>query len=246
MLSTLGYTCMAFVSSALSWWAPTFLTDGFKLQPDAGEDVTMAKVSFQFGLAMMFSGLIGVPLGAISSQVLKAKSLKADPLICAVGMLLSAPLLYTASVICTGHTFATLVLVFLGMLCLNLCWCIVADIILYTVVPTRRSAAQGLQILISFAFGAAGSPYLVGLVSDCLKEGSPIDDHEHSLASIRLNYESLNQSLYMAYAVEILGGIFFLLTACFIVKDKLRCDNAIEQGGEISKLPKKEEGNLKC
>jgi hypothetical protein len=35
----------------------------------------------------------------------------------------------------------------------------------YVVVPTRRSTAEAFQILISHAFGDAGSPYLVGVVS---------------------------------------------------------------------------------
>lgn len=35
--------------------------------------------------------------------------------------------------------------------------------------PTRRSTAEAFQILISHAFGDAGSPYLIGLISDALK-----------------------------------------------------------------------------
>lgn len=38
----------------------------------------------------------------------------------------------------------------------------------YVVMPTRRSTAEAFQILISHAFGDAGSPYLIGLVSTYL------------------------------------------------------------------------------
>lgn len=38
----------------------------------------------------------------------------------------------------------------------------------YVVVPTRRSTAEAFQILISHALGDAGSPYLVGAVSNRL------------------------------------------------------------------------------
>lgn len=31
MLSTAGFTCVAFVAGALAWWAPTFLQLGFAL-----------------------------------------------------------------------------------------------------------------------------------------------------------------------------------------------------------------------
>jgi len=34
----------------------------------------------------------------------------------------------------------------------------------YIVIPTRRSSAEAVQILLSHALGDAGSPYLVGLV----------------------------------------------------------------------------------
>lgn len=33
MLSTAGFTCVAFVTGALAWWAPTYLELGFKLLP---------------------------------------------------------------------------------------------------------------------------------------------------------------------------------------------------------------------
>lgn len=35
----------------------------------------------------------------------------------------------------------------------------------YVVSPTRRSTAEAFQILVSHAFGDAGSPYLIGSVS---------------------------------------------------------------------------------
>ena len=34
----------------------------------------------------------------------------------------------------------------------------------YVVIPTRRSTAEAVQILISHALGDAGSPYLIGVV----------------------------------------------------------------------------------
>lgn len=33
MYSTLGFTCVAFVTGGLSWWGPTFMHLGVKLQP---------------------------------------------------------------------------------------------------------------------------------------------------------------------------------------------------------------------
>lgn len=34
MLSTLGFTCVAFVTGALAWWGPTFIHLGLKMQPE--------------------------------------------------------------------------------------------------------------------------------------------------------------------------------------------------------------------
>lgn len=78
----------------------------------------------------MASGLIGVPLGSAIAQKLRTYWQQADPLICAVGLLISAPLLFFAMI--TANTNSTLcyILVFFGQLSLNLNWAIVADILL--------------------------------------------------------------------------------------------------------------------
>lgn len=43
-------------------------------------------------------------------------------------------------------------------------------------------------------------------------------------------YEGLSRALYFVYGVELLGGVFFLLTAIFVVRDKTACDCAMTQG----------------
>lgn len=78
----------------------------------------------------MCSGLIGVPLGMWLSQRLRAKYQQADPLICAVGLLLSAPLLYFASSLANVNITLCYILIFIGEVSLNLNWSIVADILL--------------------------------------------------------------------------------------------------------------------
>ncbi|XP_008478918.1 protein spinster-like, partial [Diaphorina citri] len=57
----------------------------------------------------------------------------------------------------------------ISKLFLNLNWSIVADMTLYVVLPLRRSTAEAFQILISHAFGDAGSPYLIGLLSEMFR-----------------------------------------------------------------------------
>lgn len=42
MLSTAGFTCVAFVAGALAWWGPSFIYLGMKMQP-GNEDIVQDK-----------------------------------------------------------------------------------------------------------------------------------------------------------------------------------------------------------
>ncbi|XP_023306827.1 protein spinster isoform X2 [Lucilia cuprina] len=274
MLSTAGFTCVAFVAGALAWWAPKFIFLGLKMQP-GNENLIQNDVSFKFGAITMVAGIIGVPLGSILSQKMAKRFPTADPLICAFGLIFSVPLLTGAMIIVTQNSVPTYVLIFLGQLSLNMNWAIVADILLYVVVPTRRSTAEAFQILISHALGDAGSPYLVGVLSEAIKKHLRTTAHRASelvssgsLESLSLTlgevfnsttttteassvimpsttlsmesqnlaltedtdlikFEALQYSLFSTSFVEVIGGIFFLITAAFIIKDKNKASQAI-------------------
>ena len=75
------------------------------------------------------------------------------------------------------------------ILALNLNWSIVADMLLYVVVPTCRSTAEAVQILFSHAFGDAGSPYLIGVVRYLNKPSSLVDYDSCSLMQIWISLE---------------------------------------------------------
>jgi len=168
VLGTLGFTCVAFVAGALSWWGPAFVTDGLKLQV-GDENADINDVSFIFGVVTMLAGLVGVSLGAFSATRLRPHYPRADPIVCAAGLLLSMPFMFGGAIMCEFNTNWAYVLLFFGQVFLNLNWSIVADMLLYVVVPTRRSTAEAFQILFSHLFGDAGSPYLIGIVSDALQ-----------------------------------------------------------------------------
>lgn len=78
----------------------------------------------------MIAGVVGVPLGAILSQALMKRWLTSDPVICAIGLLLSAPLLTGACLIVSSQTILTYILIFFGQLAINVNWAIVADMLL--------------------------------------------------------------------------------------------------------------------
>jgi MFS transporter, Spinster family, sphingosine-1-phosphate transporter len=78
----------------------------------------------------MLSGIVGVPLGSYLSTCLIKRFPKCDPIICATGLMISAPLMAAAMYLVTINTALTFTLIFFAELALNLNWAIVADILL--------------------------------------------------------------------------------------------------------------------
>lgn len=78
----------------------------------------------------MVAGIVGVPLGTVLAQRLKKRYPRADPIICAFGLLISAPFLLGAMLIVSYSAPAAYAFIFIGSVALNLNWAIVADILL--------------------------------------------------------------------------------------------------------------------
>ncbi len=78
----------------------------------------------------MLSGIVGVPMGSILSTKLKQKYPRADPLICAAGLILSAGLLGAGIYTANWNIYFAFLMLFIGEVALNLNWSIVADILL--------------------------------------------------------------------------------------------------------------------
>uniref|UniRef100_A0A1B0ARJ3 Major facilitator superfamily (MFS) profile domain-containing protein n=1 Tax=Glossina palpalis gambiensis TaxID=67801 RepID=A0A1B0ARJ3_9MUSC len=227
-------------------------------------------VSFRFGAVTTASGVLGVTVGSFLSQKFVEKHSFADPLICGIGLLVSTPLTVAAIITVPFLAHAPFILILFAQFSLHLNWPILADILLYVVVPTRRSTAEAFQILISHTFGDAGSPYLIGLISELIKRhlrssSSNIANLVHSSnfdsLSLTLNetiqstltsepiiplaltdvpqdstsFYSLQYALFIVCFVEVLGGIFFLITAVFITDDKHEASQAA-QGFNIKNI----------
>uniref|UniRef100_A0A3B5LWB2 Protein spinster homolog 1 n=1 Tax=Xiphophorus couchianus TaxID=32473 RepID=A0A3B5LWB2_9TELE len=168
-----------------------------------------------FGIITVITGVLGVFSGVQVSRHLRKKTPRADPYVCAAGLLLSAPFLYLAIVNYQRQT----VFIFLGETFLSMNWAIVADILLYVVVPTRRSTAEALQIVVSHLLGDAGSPYMIGL-SDSLRRSD----------SFLWRFRSLQLSLLLCAFVAVVGGAFFLATALFVEGDRTRAESHVPAG----------------
>merc|ERR1719219_2819522 len=251
VFSTMGFTCVTFCLGALSWFGPDFIRSGLLTKKPEDREIDEQNVELIFGIVTMMSGIVGVPLGMVLSTHLKAKYPRADPLICAVGVVLSTIFLGLGMFLPDKNIYAMFIMLFIGEVTLNLNWSIIADILLYIVPPNIRSTAEALQILASHAFGDAGSPYLIGLISDSMfkhfnnthvcptleEEGLILDpileEEDCGREEIYFKYQSLLYSLMTNIGVEFVGGVFFFITAIYIVKDKLLCEAASSEAKRL-------------
>ena len=114
----------------------------------------------------------------------------------------------------------------------------------YVVVPTRRGTAEAIQILFSHLFGDAGSPYLIGIVSDSLKQNTVVQDrfclpiyephfriadngNKTVLCNDVRDFYSMQYSLVVNILIVFLGAICFFISAIFIIKDKERVERFV-------------------
>uniref|UniRef100_A0A3B3WBZ5 Major facilitator superfamily (MFS) profile domain-containing protein n=1 Tax=Poecilia mexicana TaxID=48701 RepID=A0A3B3WBZ5_9TELE len=219
--SSLGVTSLAFLTGALAFWLPTFLarahvTQG--LRPSCTGESCNSTDSYIFGAVTVATGILGGALGTTISRQLRDRFSHADPLICAVGMLGSVPCLFITIFVASSSIPVTYVFIFFGELLLSLNWAVLADILLYVVVPTRRATAEALQITVGHLLGDAGSPYLLG-ISDAILSSNPDTS----------DFRSLMYSLLLCPFMGILGGVFFLITTMYITEDKKAVQRLVEE-----------------
>ncbi|XP_041457140.1 protein spinster homolog 1-like isoform X1 [Lytechinus variegatus] len=216
IFSTFGLTTVCWITGALALWAVTAVEDAYKIQ-----GIDPNSVSILFGVVTVVSGFLGVGIGTTIAQLLRRKTDKADPLVCAAGMLLSAPFLFVALQFSDRSVGITWTFVFIAetLICLN--WALVPDILLAVLIPTRRSTGNAIQMLISHLLGDALSPYLVGAVSDAIRDSDKDSDVTQA------QYTSLIYALYMTCYVTVLGGGFFLCNALYFAADKKRVETIV-------------------
>lgn len=252
MLSTWGFTAVSFVAGALAYWTPFLTQLAYVARGEHAGDVALI-----FGAITVAAGIVGVVSGVeIARRWKEWGNQAADALVCAAGLLICAPFMLAAILTAMGNvvTFWVLIAVAEVFLCLN--WAVVADILFYVVIPTRRSTAEAFQILLSHLFGDAGSPYLIGLVSDSLKNHTNNSTLEAGQFNSTLDaqqlealadFEPLQSSLYMTVVACVLGGIMFLVCSLFIVEDKTRAERLtkLNELGVMEAVEDGEENALK-
>lgn len=95
----------------------------------------------------MLSGLVGVPLGSYLAQRYRLTHPNCDPHICAVGLFISAPMVYMALYLAKINEIWCYLFMFLGEVALNLCWSIVADILLVSIMENSNAECMRSAII---------------------------------------------------------------------------------------------------
>uniref|UniRef100_A0A8C9X848 SPNS lysolipid transporter 2, sphingosine-1-phosphate n=1 Tax=Sander lucioperca TaxID=283035 RepID=A0A8C9X848_SANLU len=199
VFSSLASSAVSFATGAFGMWIPLYLA---RAQVVNLSLVSALLSSLIFGVITCVTGLLGVVIGTE----------RADPLVCAVSMLGSAIFICLIFVVAKKSIVGAYVCIFIGETLLFLNWAITADILMFVVIPTRRATAVAFQSFTSHLLGDAGSPYLIGLISDALQQSYT--------TSALWRFLSLGYALMLCPFIIVLGGMFFLATALFFLDDR--------------------------
>uniref|UniRef100_A0A2K6CYP8 SPNS lysolipid transporter 2, sphingosine-1-phosphate n=1 Tax=Macaca nemestrina TaxID=9545 RepID=A0A2K6CYP8_MACNE len=224
VFSSLATSAVSFATGALGMWIPLYLHRAQVVQKTAetcNSPPCGAKDSLIFGAITCFTGFLGVVTGAGATRWCRLKTQRADPLVCAVGMLGSAIFICLIFVAAKSSIVGAYICIFVGETLLFSNWAITADILMYVVIPTRRATAVALQSFTSHLLGDAGSPYLIGFISDLIRQSTK--------DSPLWEFLSLGYALMLCPFVVVLGGMFFLATALFFLSDRAKAEQQVNQ-----------------
>ena len=245
-ISLFGMICMYFMTGALAWGGPTFLKDGCNYlnwtAPDSFEESICGScighgyyggIDLFFGGVMLVAGILGISIGTFLSAHFRPKYPTIDPLIIGVGLLLAGVFLFIGFYSVASSILTSLVLIFFGttFACLN--WAVVVDMTLYVIPAPLRSTATGMQTAIAHGFGDAGSPYIIGLIADSLREkqNDEIVGYSNVTTSCSGNahdatdrFLSKQNALWITVAMTFVSAIIFLIVSKFVVDDKRKAE----------------------
>ncbi|XP_063344481.1 sphingosine-1-phosphate transporter SPNS2 isoform X1 [Pelmatolapia mariae] len=229
VFSSLASAAVSFATGAFGIWIPGYLFRARVVQKTAEactKEICSSTDSMVFGAITCVTGLLGVVIGALTTRLCRQKTERADPLVCAVSMLGSAIFICLIFVVAKKSIIGAYVCIFIGETLLFLNWAITADILMFVVIPTRRATAVAFQSFTSHLLGDAGSPYLIGLISDALQQ--------KYTTSALWRFLSLGYALMLCPFIIVLGGMFFLATALYFLDDK---DKAEAQCNQATQPP---------
>ncbi|CAF0758443.1 unnamed protein product [Didymodactylos carnosus] len=232
VLSTLAFTWVSFTLGALAWWGPLFIQYGSQVSTEKEDK----NITLYFGIITCTAGLLGVISGTEIARHCRKITSRADPIVCGVAILLSLPFLVVALLYSNRYMISTWISIFFSeaLMCTN--WALINDIMLYVVIPTRRSTASALQLFIFHFLGDAASPYIVGILSDYshkYQENSVMNSSllmKRNITESAIQWASLRNGLMITVPIAALSAICFLISSLFIKQDRLKAEETMKVG----------------
>ncbi|CAF0890824.1 unnamed protein product [Rotaria sp. Silwood1] len=219
VLTTLGFTWVAFALGSLAWWAPRFLQLAYSWHYNIVTEKMKANVSLYFGIVTCGAGLLGVLLGSEVARWYRKRNQRGDPIVCGVAVILAIPFLFIVLIISKHSIIATWICIAITETLLSSNWAIISDMLMYIIIPPRRATASSIQIFILHLLGDASSPYIVGIISEALGKGSKDE---------KVIWQALRNALMLTPTVACCGGIAFLIAALFIIRDRREAEATIQ------------------
>uniref|UniRef100_A0A8C6Q5H3 SPNS lysolipid transporter 2, sphingosine-1-phosphate n=1 Tax=Nothobranchius furzeri TaxID=105023 RepID=A0A8C6Q5H3_NOTFU len=219
MFSSLASAAVSFAIGAFGMWIPIYLFRAQVVQKIAvpcTKGICRSTDSLIFGAITCVTGLLGVIIGFATTRFFRKKTDRADPLVCAITMLGSAIFICIIFVVAKKSIAGAYICIFIGETLLFVNWAITADILMFVVIPSRRATALAFQSFTTHLLGDAGSPYLIGQISDRLQK--------NYTTSALWQFLSLGYALMLCPFIIVLGGMFFLATALFFLDDKEKAE----------------------
>ncbi|CAH8841177.1 unnamed protein product [Trichobilharzia szidati] len=210
MFISSGYTCACFILGSLSWFAIDLIQSALNAKHDDPSAWKSYNIPIVVGATTCFAGIIGVLTGAQLGRYLRRWLPAADAYVCSASLFICAPFLFFALLSSSWNFYACIVLVFIVEFLLCITWALVTDMTMGVVIPTRRSSASALQMIMSHALGDAISPAIVGRIAVAITD----------VYSLETQYLGLQRALFLDTFVCALGGFLFLTVTLYLVKAK--------------------------
>uniref|UniRef100_F1KPT9 Protein spinster 1 n=1 Tax=Ascaris suum TaxID=6253 RepID=F1KPT9_ASCSU len=141
-----------------------------------------------------------------------ARTKRSNAFVCASGSFMGASFLFFGLQFMEGNVTLSWIFIFLTITAAFLIYPVNVELYLDVVVPTRRSVASALQIVISNLFGGAVGPSFVGIVSDAIRDSD-------NRPSARFN--GVLKAFYILNCVLLISGLCFSFAALFFKHDHI-------------------------
>ena len=196
VLVTTGFPCVAFVTYGVGFWGPPFML--------RVHGVELAEAGTVLGLGAAIGGLLGVTLGGVLADRLKARSSNARLWVGVMAIAFSVPsgILFLV----TGNAWVAYFCSFLFSTTSPMWLGGAASTINDLVMPRMRATASAYYILMITFIGLALGPFMIGQISDFYMAGG-LDDGQALRSAMLWSLVMFAASLFLvALAMRYLPG----------------------------------------